>query len=311
MKFILNLLVCFSLIISVGCKQQSAKKLDLKNRMIKVVTTTSMIADLINNVGKGRVVVEALMGPGIDPHSYEPRESDVSRLMGSDVIFYNGLHLEGKMADLFEETSKKKYAFAIADGLTNSDIRKELATGAVDPHIWFDVQLWIKALDFVSLKLIEIDPDNASIYLTNKKEYLKNLEELHLYVITQAEKIPKAQRVLITAHDAFGYFGNAYGFTVKGVQGISTVAEANSGEIGTLASFMVKNKVRAYFVESSVPPKNLEKLKEVASQLDPNFIILSGGELFSDALGDPKSTAGTFEGMVKHNIDTIVKALIP
>ena len=300
-----------SLLLATGCKQVTANKLYLGNRQIKVVATTTMIADLLTNAGKGRVLVESLMGPGIDPHSYEPRESDVSRLMDADVVFYNGIHLEGKMADLFEESAKKKHVFAIADGLLPEDIRKEIQTNTPDPHIWFDVQLWIKCLEFVNAKLIEIDPDNSSIYETNKKNYSATLNELHQYVKQQADKVPKEQRVLITAHDAFGYFGNAYGFQVRGVQGINTVAEANSGEIGSLATFMVKNKVRAFFVESSVPRKNLEKLKEVAALLDPNFILTSGGELYSDALGSKNSAAGTYEGMVKHNIETIVKALVP
>ncbi|MSR49754.1 MAG: manganese transporter [Gemmataceae bacterium] len=300
-----------SLLLATGCKQATGNKLYLGNRQIKVVATTTMIADLLTNAGKGRVLVESLMGPGIDPHSYEPRESDVSRLMDADVVFYNGIHLEGKMADLFEESAKKKHVFAIADGLLPEDIRKEIQTNTPDPHIWFDVQLWIKCLEFVNAKLIEIDPDNSSIYETNKKKYSATLNELHQYVKQQADKVPKEQRVLITAHDAFGYFGNAYGFQVRGVQGINTVAEANSGEIGSLATFMVKNKVRAFFVESSVPRKNLEKLKEVAILLDPNFILTSGGELYSDALGPKSSPAGTYEGMVKHNIETIVKALVP
>jgi manganese/zinc/iron transport system substrate-binding protein len=300
-----------SLLLATGCKQVTGNKLYLGNRQIKVVATTTMIADLLTNAGKGRVLVESLMGPGIDPHSYEPRESDVSRLMEADVVFYNGIHLEGKMADLFEESAKKKHVFAIADGLLPEDIRKEIQTNTPDPHIWFDVQLWIKCLGFVNAKLIEIDPDNSSIYETNKKNYSATLNELHQYVKQQADKVPKEQRVLITAHDAFGYFGNAYGFQVRGVQGINTVAEANSGEIGSLATFMVKNKVRAFFVESSVPRKNLEKLKEVAALLDPNFMLSSGGELYSDALGSKNSAAGTYEGMVKHNIETIVKALVP
>jgi len=311
MNTLCKILIGISLVLSTGCKQTTGKKLYLGNRQIKVVATTTMIADLLNNAGKGRVLVESLMGPGIDPHSYEPRESDVSRLMDADVVFYNGIHLEGKMADLFEESSKKKHVFAIADGLLPADIRKETQTNTPDPHIWFDVQLWIKCLEFVNAKLIEIDPENSAIYNTNKTNYLATLNDLHKYVRQQSEKIPKEQRVLITAHDAFGYFGNAYAFQVRGVQGINTVAEANSGEIGSLATFMVKNKVRAFFVESSVPRKNLEKLKEVAALLDPSFVLSSGGELFSDALGPKNSPAGTYEGMVKHNIDTILKALVP
>lgn len=311
MNLFLKIIIGLSLVLVSGCKQGTNNKLYLGSRQIKVVATTTMIADLINNAGKGRVLVESLMGPGIDPHSYEPRESDVSRLMAADVVFYNGIHLEGKMSDLFEESSKKRYVFAIADGLDSLDIRKEPQTNAPDPHIWFDVRLWIKGLEFVSAKLIEIDPENIGIYNTNKLNYLTTLQELHQYVKLQSEKIPIEQRVLVTAHDAFGYFGNAYGFQVRGVQGINTVAEANSGEIGSLATFMVKNKVRAFFVESSVPRKNLEKLKEVAALLDPKFILSTGGELYSDALGPKNSPAGTYEGMVKHNIETIVKALVP
>lgn len=311
MNFFCKIVIGLSLLLATGCKQVANDKIYLGNRQIKVVATTTMIADLITNAGKGRVLVESLMGPGIDPHSYEPRESDVSRLMDADVVFYNGIHLEGKMSDLFQESSKKKHVFAIADGLMPSDIRTEIQTKTPDPHIWFDVQLWIKCLEFVSAKLIEIDPENIGIYNANKLNYLATLTELHQYVKQQSEKIPVAQRVLVTAHDAFGYFGNAYGFQVRGVQGINTVAEANSGEIGSLATFMVKNKVRAFFVESSVPRKNLEKLKEVAALLDPKFMLSTGGELFSDALGPKNSPAGTYEGMVKHNIETIVKALVP
>lgn len=311
MNFFCKMVIGLSLLLATGCKQAANNKLYLGNRQIKVVATTTMIADLITNAGKGRVLVESLMGPGIDPHSYEPRESDVSRLMDADVVFYNGIHLEGKMSDLFQESSKKKHVFAIADGLMPSDIRNEIQTNTPDPHIWFDVQLWIKCLEFVSAKLTEIDPENSSIYNANKLNYLATLNELHQYVKQQSEKIPVAQRVLVTAHDAFGYFGNAYGFQVRGVQGINTVAEANSGEIGSLATFMVKNKVRAFFVESSVPRKNLEKLKEVAALLDPKFMLSTGGELYSDALGPKNSPAGTYEGMVKHNIETIVKALVP
>lgn len=311
MNFFCKMVIGLSLLLATGCKQAANNKLYLGNRQIKVVATTTMIADLITNAGKGRVLVESLMGPGIDPHSYEPRESDVSRLMDADVVFYNGIHLEGKMSDLFQESSKKKHVFAIADGLMPSDIRNEIQTNTPDPHIWFDVQLWIKCLEFVTAKLTEIDPENSSIYNANKLNYLATLNELHQYVKQQSEKIPVAQRVLVTAHDAFGYFGNAYGFQVRGVQGINTVAEANSGEIGSLATFMVKNKVRAFFVESSVPRKNLEKLKEVAALLDPKFMLSTGGELYSDALGPKNSPAGTYEGMVKHNIETIVKALVP
>ena len=311
MNFFCKMVIGLSLLLATGCKQAANNKLYLGNRQIKVVATTTMIADLITNAGKGRVLVESLMGPGIDPHSYEPRESDVSRLMDADVVFYNGIHLEGKMSDLFQESSKKKHVFAIADGLMPSDIRNEIQTNTPDPHIWFDVQLWIKCLEFVTAKLTEIDPENSSIYNANKLNYLATLNELHQYVKQQSEKIPVAQRVLVTAHDAFGYFGNAYGFQVRGVQGINTVAEANSGEIGSLATFMVKNKVRAFFVESSVPRKNLEKLKEVAALLNPKFMLSTGGELYSDALGPKNSPAGTYEGMVKHNIETIVKALVP
>lgn len=311
MNLLFKTIISFSILLAFGCRQSSDKKINLGNRQIKIIATTTMIADLVANAGKNRVSVESLMGPGVDPHSYEPRESDVSRLMNADVVFYNGIHLEGKMADLLEESAKKKNIYAIADGLKQMDIRIDAQTNAPDPHIWFNVELWMKALDFVTSKLIEIDPDNSGIYESNNKSHMATLNELHKYVKIQSEKIPASQRVLITAHDAFGYFGNAYGFQVRGVQGINTVAEANSGEIGNLATFMVKNKIKAFFVESSVPRKNLEKLREVATLIDPNFVISTGGELFSDALGPANANSGTYEGMVRHNIDTITKALAP
>ncbi|MSR32560.1 MAG: manganese transporter [Gemmataceae bacterium] len=305
--------LALSLVLLAGCGTRPAEGTPLQNRKIQAVATTGMIADLVRNIGGSRVEVQALMGPGIDPHSYEPRESDINRLMGADVIFFNGLHLEGKMSDLFEDMGKKKPTLAVASALSSDEIRNGLDGNeqAPDPHIWFHVGLWKKTCAAVRDQLSKLDPSSASQYASQAEAYQTRLDKLHQYVQDQAKKIPEGQRVLITAHDAFAYFGQGYGFQVRGVQGISTVAEASGGEIADLARFMVKNRIHAYFVESSVPKKNLEKLKEVVRSIDPTFEIREGGELYSDALGPENSPARDYEGMVRHNIDTLVRGLLP
>ncbi len=281
---------------------------DLSTRKIRVVTTIGMIHDIAEQVGGGRVAVTGLMGPGVDPHLYKASEGDVARMAGADVIFYNGLHLEGKMTEVFERMKARILTVAVTDGIDRALLlRPPEFEGAYDPHVWFDVTLWMKAVDRVADTLVEIDPKHGDAYRRNAEAYLGKLSELHGYVKGRSNDVPAPIRVLVTAHDAFNYFGRAYGFEVRGVQGISTAAEAGTADIQALAEWIVERRIPAVFVETSVSPRTVEALQEAVRSR--GFRVEIGGNLYSDAMGNPGTPEGTYIGMVRHNIDTIVSAL--
>ena len=283
---------------------------DIAQRPINVVTTTGMIADIVENVGGERVQVTGLMGPGVDPHLYKASEGDVTRMSQADVIFYNGLHLEGKMTEIFEQMDKLGIrTVAVAEAIDEGSLLAPPEfDGLYDPHIWFDVTMWRIAVEEVRDTLAELDPTRAGLYESNAQRYSAELGELHEYVQTQAGRVPDEQRVLITAHDAFNYFGQAYGFEVRGLQGISTAAEAGTADVQDLAEFIAQRQIPAIFVESSVPPRTIEAVQ--AAVQARGFDVTIGGELFSDAMGTLGSEEGTYVGMVRHNVDTIVGALL-
>jgi manganese/zinc/iron transport system substrate-binding protein len=249
------------------------------------------------------------MGPGVDPHLYKASEGDVIRLQEADVIFYNGLHLEAQMGDVLERLNGFGIkTVAVTDQIDRSLLESPLQfQGNYDPHVWFDVTLWMKAVEQVRDTLIEIDPESSSQYEANAEAFLMELEDLHQYVLDQANTIPAEQRILITAHDAFNYFGRAYGFDVRGLQGISTEAQAGTADVQALADFIVENQIPAVFVESSVPQRNVEAVQ--AAVQAQGFDVKIGGSLYSDAMGSEGTPEGTYVGMVRHNIDTIVSAL--
>lgn len=293
-----------------ACGQTAGEAVaDLSQRPIRVVTTIGMITDIVQNVGGERVQVTGLMGPGVDPHLYKASEGDVTRMAEADAIFYNGLHLEAKMGEVLEKMGDRAKTVAVTQAVDPSDLLAPPEfEGAYDPHVWFDVALWMKAVEPVRDTLIEMDPDHADLYRANAESYLSELNELHDYVKAQAERLPADQRVLITAHDAFNYFGQAYDFEVRGLQGISTAAEAGTADVQELADFIVERRIPAIFVESSVPPRTIEAVQ--AAVRAQGFDVQIGGELFSDAMGDPSTEEGTYVGMVRHNIDTIVGSLL-
>jgi manganese/zinc/iron transport system substrate-binding protein len=308
------LLLIGALILASGCRKLDGTGIagpspeELAGRRIRVVTTIGMIADLAERVGGERVEVAGLMGPGVDPHLYKASEGDVIRMAAADVVFYNGLHLEGRMADIFERMGGRVRTVAVTDGIARERLlRPPEFEGAYDPHVWFDVALWMEAVGTAADTLIAMDPAHADLYRANAARYLKELSELDAYVRRRAEQVPPPLRVLITAHDAFNYFGRAYGFEVRGLQGISTVAEAGAADIRDLARLIADNRIPAVFVETSVPPRYIEALKEAVEAR--GFDLDIGGSLYSDALGEPGTPAGTYAGMVRHNIDTIVSAL--
>jgi manganese/zinc/iron transport system substrate-binding protein len=301
-------------VLLVGCAPSSGPegKQDFSNRTINVVTTTSMIADLVGIVGGDRVEVQGLMGPGIDPHLYKASAGDVARMAEADVIFYNGLHLEGKMTEVFEQMAGRNIpTIAVAEGGVPDSLRRESAlfTGNYDPHVWFDVALWSQVAQYVADELAQMDSTHAATYEANAQAYLQELEALDAYVRERAEEVPAEQRVLVTSHDAFGYFGRAYNFEVRGLQGISTATEAGTADVQELAEEVARRRVPAMFIESSVSPRGIEAVREAVRA--QGFEVTIGGTLFGDALGRADTPEGTYLGMVRHNIDTIVDALRP
>ncbi|RMG66176.1 MAG: manganese transporter [Chloroflexi bacterium] len=282
---------------------------NLASRPVRVATTTGMVADVVKNIGAGRVEVVSLMGPGVDPHLYKPSSGDVLKLDRADVIFYNGLHLEGRMAELFEKMTRAgKPAFAVTGGIDPTQLRALAGSpGHYDPHVWFDVRLWQDAARFVAQVLSDLDPASRELYEHNAELYLEQLDELQAYAEQRIALIPPESRVLITSHDAFGYFGRRYGFEVRGLQGVSTAAEAGARDVQELAALIADRKIKAIFVESSVPPDAIEAVQAAVRARGWDVVI--GGELFSDALGADGTLEGTYIGMFKHNVDTIVGAL--
>ena len=273
---------------------------------IRAVATTGMVADLVRNVGGDRVAVEQLFGQDVDPHLYKPTPADVSKLGSAEAIFYSGLHLEGKMNELFERLSRKTAVFGVADRLDRAKILKD-EDGHADPHVWFDVSLWSEAAGVVGDALAVYDPANASAYKERAAAYRAQLAKLHEEAREKIATVPKERRVLITSHDAFEYLGRAYDIEVRGIQGISTEAEASVRDINALVEFLSKRKVKAVFVESSVNQRNMLSLVEGCKRAGHAVVV--GGELFSDAMGAEGTPEGTYVGMVRHNVDTLVKAL--
>ncbi len=280
-----------------------------ENSKVKVVSTTSIIHDIVLNIAGDLVDAKSLMGPGIDPHLYKASAGDVATLANANVIFFNGLHLEGKMTDVFENMRKRGViTVAVSERIDKSLlISPKGYEGNYDPHVWFDIIPWKQAVLAVRDTLIGVDPSNSDVYRKNTEVYLKKLDDLHKYVLSRVSTIPSNKRVLITAHDAFNYFGRRYGFEVIGLQGISTATEASTADIQKISSIIIERKIPAIFLESSVSPRYVEAVKEAVRS--KGFEVKLGGLLYSDALGDPDTPQGTYIGMFRYNVDTIVNAL--
>ncbi|WP_198665497.1 metal ABC transporter solute-binding protein, Zn/Mn family [Thermus sediminis] len=310
-----NLLLLAGLVVAVGLalsllvRPGAPGVADPGDRRVLAVATTSIVADAVRQVGGDRVEVVALMGPGIDPHLYQARESDLRALLEADIVFYIGHYLEGRMADTLARVGQQKPSVALAERIDPALLRQaeEDFPGVYDPHIWFDVGLWMEAVRVVRDALAEVDPVHAEVYQENARRYLTELEELDRWVREQVGRIPPERRVLITAHDAFGYFGGAYGFEVYGLQGVTTATEASAADVRALAELIVQRQIPAIFVEETVPPRFILALQEAV--LARGFTVEVGGELYSDALGAPGTPGETYLGMVRHNVETIVRAL--
>ena len=287
----------------------SCKNDTKSNGKLNVVTTTTMITDLVKNIGGDMINVEGLMGSGVDPHLYKASEGDVSKLTNADIIFYNGLHLEGKLVEVFEKmASQTKTPIALAETLDKSKlIGSEYFASNYDPHVWFDIDFFKQFTNKVADVLSEQDPKNAEKYRENEKRYLADLNKLKEDVQGVVDALPSEKRILVTAHDAFNYFGEAYSFKVIGLQGLSTATEAGVQDVQKLASFIIEYNVKAIFIESSVPKRTIEALQEAVKSKDHDVKI--GGTLYSDALGSAGTLEGTYIGMYRYNIKTIVGAL--
>jgi manganese/zinc/iron transport system substrate-binding protein len=290
----------------------SCKPADNKNKRqgpLQIVTTTSMITEMVSEIGGSAVQVQGLMGAGVDPHLYKASEGDVNKLFQADMVFYNGLHLEGKLVEVFENMERQHITMvAVSDTIKrDSLISSKLFASNYDPHIWFDISIWKAASAYVAKKLEQVDPANSAQYRNNLLQYQSKLDSLEEIIRLKINELPVEDRILITAHDAFNYFGKAYGFEVMGLQGISTATEAGVQDVQLLASLIVERKIKAVFIESSVPKRNIEALQEAVRS--KGFEVVIGGMLFSDALGNTGTAEGTYTGMFLHNVNTIVDAL--
>lgn len=279
------------------------------NGNLNIVTTTTMITDLVTHIGGDKLNIKGLMGTGVDPHLYKASEGDVSKLANADLIFYGGLHLEGKLVEVFEKMESQNIkTIAVSDALdTKTLIGSEYFASNYDPHIWFDVNNWELITNFVVQKLSEANPENKAFFEENGKTYIEELKALDAEIKSIISTLPEEKRILVTAHDAFNYFGQAYGFEVVGLQGLSTATEAGVQDVQNLATFIINKNVKAVFVESSVPKRTIEALQAAVNSKNHNVEI--GGTLYSDALGNAGTPEGSYIGMFRYNVNTIVNAL--
>lgn len=292
-----------ALFFGTGCSREPEDSLP------KIAATVGMVADIVSQVAGDKVTVVGIIGPGVDPHLYKPTRTDVATLVDADVVFYSGLLLEGKMADTLKKVGQSGKPVHAVTELLNEEylLTPEGMEGHHDPHVWMDVKAWSKAVEVVARALSDFDPPNADYYQENAKGYVAELDKLDAYARDVIRSIPDRQRVLITAHDAFNYFGRAYGLEVMGIQGISTESEAGLSDVTELVDLIVERKIKAIFVETSVAEKNVRSLQESAAARDHKVEV--GGTLFSDAMGKKNTYEGTYIGMIDHNATTIARAL--
>jgi manganese/zinc/iron transport system substrate-binding protein len=288
------------IILSAGCQPPDGPK------KFTIVCTTGIINDAVHQIFGDMATVESIMGTGVDPHLYKASHGDINKLSNADIVIHNGLHLEGKMSDLLHKLSETKNVFAMSDGADVKNFRKLDASGTLyDPHIWFDVPLWRQCVGHIGRQIIDKLPkgkDQAEIKLL---KYLSDLDSLDHWVRNEMIRIPPEKRVLITSHDAFEYFGKAYGIKVKGLQGISTLSEFGLRDVTELVDFVIENNVKTLFIETSVSPRSIESV--INGCHSKNFEVKIGGSLFSDALGSEGTTEGTYVGMIKHNVNLMTK----
>ncbi|WP_048717532.1 metal ABC transporter solute-binding protein, Zn/Mn family [Bacillus sp. 522_BSPC] len=302
-KFVLTGLVITFFFLT-GCSAESTgSKEDGK---LEIVTTIAQIAEPMSVIGGDKVEVNSLMGPGVDPHLYTATQGDIQKMEGADIIFYSGLHLEANMVKVFEEIGKTRPVLAIGEVNPEEKLLKD-EEGAIDPHIWFDIDLWKESLDAATNELKKALPEDSDYFENNKQAYFEKLDTLKEEAKAQLKTMSSDKRVLVTAHDAFGYFGRMLDIEVAGLQGLSTEAEIGLSDIEETIQLLVEHQVPAVFIESSINPASINAVIEGAKK--KGLDIELGGELFSDAMGDADTEEGTYIGMYEHNISTFYEAL--
>lgn len=308
-KFLFLLIIAIPLL--GACSIEAGNNLKTSNApdsdRIEIVTTISQISEPIEVIGGDRIEVKSLMGPGVDPHLYKATQGDINKLQKADIILYNGLHLEGQMGEIFTKMSETKITVGLGESLAKDKLLTD-EDGAIDPHIWFDIDLWKEALNVAVEELKEYSPDDANYFEENKQKYFSQLDELKKEAVEKISSIPEEQRVLVTAHDAFGYFGRMYDIEVIGLQGLSTEDEVGLSDIQSTVKLLIENQVPAVFVESSINQSSIQAVIDGASK--EGLEVVLGGELYSDAMGTKGTEEGTYLGMYRHNVITIYKALI-
>lgn len=302
-RIILGVILCSVFIISCNKSENPVSG----NNKLRITTTTTMLKDLIQTIGGDKVEVINLMGEGVDPHLYNASAGDIEKLANADIIIYGGLHLEGKMGDIFGKLENSGKNILDVGSSLDKNLLIFHAENIPDPHVWFNTDLWLLEAEAVAVKLSDIDSKNKEYYMSNLENYKKEINNLTEYTKQRISEIPESKRVLVTAHDAFGYFAKQFGLEVKSIQGISTDSEAGTKDISELADFIVKRQIKAVFIESSVPRKTIESLQEAVKARGREVRI--GGELYSDSLGDKEHDTDTYIKTVKKNVDVIVEAL--
>lgn len=276
--------------------------------VLNVVATTGMIADTTRVLAGDLAEVTALMGPGVDPHAYRQTRSDIVAMTRADLVLWNGLYLEAQLEAFLVELGAQKPVVAVAEAISEDRlIAHEDYEGRFDPHVWIVPELWAEVADAIAASLSEAAPDHAETFAANLATYRAEIAEMGAYARDALTAVPEQSRVLVTAHDAFGYLGQAYGYEVMGIQGISTESEAGLERIRQMVDMLVARDIRAVFVETSVSDRNIRALIEGAAAQGHEVTI--GGELFSDAMGVEGSYEGTWLGMIDHNATTIARAL--
>ncbi|REK75201.1 metal ABC transporter solute-binding protein, Zn/Mn family [Paenibacillus paeoniae] len=299
-------MLVLSLSLLAACSAEGKKPGKSENGKINIVTTIAQIAEPLSVIGGDKVDVHSLMGPGVDPHLYTATQGDIATLENGDMIFYSGLHLEANMLKVFEEIGKNRPVLAIGEVIPEEELLRD-AGGAIDPHIWFDIDLWKQALSAATDELKKALPDDADYFDNNRKSYFDKLDALKADAQEKVGQIPQDKRILVTAHDAFGYFGRLLGIQVVGLQGLSTEDEIGLSDIDDTISTLIAHDVPAVFIESSINPASINAVIEGAKK--KGLDVKLGGELFSDAMGEAGTLEGTYLGMYAHNVDTIAGAL--
>ena len=309
LKQLPKILLLLFLIVLTGCASDASAQEPISERPIRVVATVGMVADVVRNIGGERVEVIALMTAGVDPHLYKATEGDVQRLQEADIIFYNGLHLEARMADVLEQMNEiGRPTVAVAEAIPEEQLISPPAfAGFNDPHVWMDAKMWRYTIDPIRDALMELDPTHADSYRANAESYLAELDAVEEYAQAQFATLSDDERRLVTAHDAFNYFAIGYNFEVFAPQGISTETEAGVEDIRATIDYIVTHDVPAIFVESTISPDIVEAVVEGTEARGQAITI--GGQLYTDAMGADGTPEGTYLGMVRHNVDTIVAAL--